>query len=611
MALQPLFGGYAAQVEPQRTATALPTATPEDYGAGIGDALLGAGNVAGQIAIRERRLEAERDYDNQLIEKQVEFAQQQADFEILKNEDRQNGQPGHQGHAAAMRQWIDKAGEDFLGGIEHQGLRQKFTARFEEWKTGRVVEADAFERISTTKLRVTQIQTGLKLMANRARDLDPVAFGELQQEIATAERPEGVPADAFMALQHDAGRMAWASFLEGRAPDVRLAMLDSGLADAFLSPEEKDQLRRGGQIELKAERLEAEEAAKDARDAAREKLKILKGRIERLETVSPKDAEAVFAEARAAGIPASELEADVASYYDSRRNAPYGPDSDPTGARAARRIAELDAKRDSGQALTPEDRRDYAALEGAAKARAREQGQALKAAAARGPAGQIDALNQIAQLPTAEQRFVAAQELGDGLNLGHIALLSSNSRTLAVNGRDVRKARPKEFGEKAVVEQRFARLVGVAGPALGGDYGAMQDLAWDIYAGMSNAAGDTGWNRTRFDTAVRVAFGATRRRDGRLAGGLGEFRERPVILPDNLTSDEFDVAVSRLTFADGVYADGSPARKGDILSRFRPEYAGMDADGVARYRMIGPDNKPLRMKDGSVFPVRVAPKARR
>lgn len=611
MASQPLFGGYASQVSPQRTATALPTATPEDYGAGIGEALSGAGQVAGNIAIRQAKLEAEREYDRQLMAAQLDMSRRQADFDIRKNEDRQSGErPGAQGHTAAMTQWLDKAGEEFLGSIQHEGLRQKFAARWGEWRANRIVDADAFERVSGARLAIEQDKAQEEIMGNRAATMNPAEFQELLQEIATDEKPSAVSGDVWMARRREKAKTVSVSYLGGLPPDVRLATLDSGLFDTILSPDEKDQLRRGGKIELKAAQIEAEEAAKDARVAARNEVELLEARVEAGDIPSAKEVAATLDRARAAGVPEADLKRFSTKYEDGLGMVPYSAGRDPTGARAVRELARIDALDAAGKAR-PEDLRRAEKLRPIAKERARERGQALKDVAARGPAGQIEALNQIAQLPTAEQRFVAAQELGDGLNLGHISLLSANARTLAINGREVRKARPKDFGDKDMVTQRFRRLVGSAGPALGGDYGALQDLAWDIYTGMRNARGDDGWDRATFDVAVRVAFGATKRSDGRLQGGLGEVRGRPVILPDDRTADEFDAILSRLTFKDGVYADGSPASKADVLARFRPEFVGVDPDGHARYRMIGPDERPLRMKDGRVFPIRIPPRRAR
>ena len=602
MASNPLFGGYRSQLEPQRTATALPTATPEDYGAGIGEALQGVGNVAAQNAIRQRRLEAEQEYDRQLMAAQLDMSQRQAEFETLKNEDRQNGdRPGAQGHTAAMTQWLDKAGQELLGGIQHEGLRQKFAARWGDWRSNRIVDADVFERVSGARLAIEQDKAQEEIMGNRAATMNPAEFEELLQEIATDEKPYAVSADVWTARRREKAKTVSASYIGGLPPDIRLATLDSGMFDLILSPDEKDQLRRGGKIELRAEEMAREEAAQDARVAAREQIAQIEARQARGEAVPAKEAQAAIAAAQAAGVPGSELIRFQTDFEDNATlDGAYSEREDPTGERSARRAAAIAAKPESER--TPWERRSYEKLVQRADARAVDQASLLKDAYNSGPAGRLQAAGQILALPNRERQYAVAEAVAPGF--GDVVMLGSRDLIAnATEGAAILKDRPellKDRTGKDNSSKEFAAIVGGVGRGLGEQYGSKLEVAKSLYASWAARTGAATFDKAAFEKYVSVAFGGTVRRDGSMQGGLGTVNRHRVVLPDQLTQPEFDRTIARTDWSRARDQGGKPVSRAFIIGRMHPVRVG-ETDGSMIYNMVddagralfGADRKPL------------------
>lgn len=266
MASQPLFGGYAAQVEPQRITTALPTATPEDYGAGIGDALSGAGQVAGEIAIRGAKLEAEREYDRQATAAMVDWAKAQEVYSLADNEARSApSAPGAAGHAKLMSERAEKTAAEFLATISHAGLRGRYSGQVEEWLAGQVVSADAFERGQTAKLQATQGDTASDILANKAAGEPFEKYMQTLQGWLKAPSPIGVPQDAWGVIVREGAQKILISGLRGEEPERRRAVLDSHALDEWLTPEQVNALGNEADSDIRRKQIEAEAAARAAK----------------------------------------------------------------------------------------------------------------------------------------------------------------------------------------------------------------------------------------------------------------------------------------------------------------------------------------------------------
>lgn len=610
--------GYERQIAPGGPQAAV-LSDARDFGAGIGEAIAAGGEQLHQRRLRQYKLDRQEAADSEAADVARRFAELRVDNDDFIRQSRTGPVPGAKGHAEAVASKLAEQREIMLDGIVESSVRRAAGVQWDDY-AARVTSAEqTYELGRSIDLDIANLKRANDLSENRivTSKGDPAVYAEELKLFHTSiDLIQNITPEQREALRYEGVQSRTLAHAESQMqadPQGVLVAATAGFYDNVLSPEQVEALKRGSLIKIKADEQERAEAAQDARDAAREKMKILKGRVERLEPVSAKEAEAVFKEAEAAGIAPSDLEAARAAYNDSQRLAPYSAANDPRGDRAARRVAEIDLKRASGAALSPEEQRDYGALQGAATARAKEQGEQRKELYSSGPAGAVQAMEEVATLRDRGQRFAAGQEFGG--DAGYVALLpSAGARKVAIDGKAVLKARPKDFGESAQIDKMFAAEVGAIAPSLGPSFGPLKTLSWQIYAGQMNAQGLTGWNEANYRRALRTAFGMTQRSNGVLQGGIGMVRGHRVMLPDDRTADEFDAIISAIPaakFAEAVYANGSAANKADVLSRYRPEYVGEDARGYSVYNLIGPDARPLRLKTGAAYPIAVPPKAPR
>jgi hypothetical protein len=600
--------GYQRQVAvsgPQRAVLA----DADAYGAGIGRAIEQGGEQMHQRQLRAYQVQRRMEADSEAADVARRSAEARLAIDGVVRASQTGPVPGAKGHAELVKKSLEEKRAELIDGIREDSVRNNAAAAWDDYASRTESNAQAYELGRGVKLDIENIGRAGELGENRVTstggDKDVYAQ-ELTQAYASIDALENVTPEEKDALKRDREQgltTAWLRARMGSDPASVKLELAAGAYDSLLSPEQISQLDRGADLEIKAAAVAAEAEASEARTAARNDVETFEAQLEAGNMPTAKDAAAVIARARAAGVPEADLIRLNTKYEDAVVLRAYDVANDPQGARSATTVEAINSKIRAGTATGPEVRlRDK--LAGFADSRAKDAASALKDMAASGPAGQLQALGQISQLPSRQQRFTAAQQLGG--NLGYIALLpSAASQQLAINGRSVLLARKKDFGEAIDVHDRFASQLGALAPSLGGSFDDMQSLTWQIYAGMMSANGETGWNKQRFDLATKVAFGATKRPDGTLQGGLATVRGRPTILPDNLTASEFDARVSKADFSKAVYADGTPANKVDVLSRFRFEYHDEDGDGRSYYRLIGPGGKPLRMKDGRLFNLRV------
>ncbi len=601
--------GYQRRVAtpgPQRAVLA----DADAYGAGIGRAIEQGGEQLHRSQLRayqaERRLQA----DSEAADVARRSAEARLSIDEFVRTSRTGPTPGAKGHGEAVRKTLEDQRAALLNGIREDSIRNNAAAAWDDYAARVTGREEEYELGRGVALDVSNIERAGELAENRVvsggGDAE-IYREELTQGYAAIDALENVTPEEKEKLKRARETGLTAAWLRARMatdPATVRMELASGAYDKLLTPEQVERLDRGAELEIKAKVVEAEAAASEARTAARNGLEAIEARVEAGDIPAAKEVQAAISAARAAGVPEADMIRLTTKVDDATILRAYNPANDPTGARSAAAVDAIDAKIRAGTA-TPEEYRLREQLDKYGDTRATDTAAKLKELAATGPAGQLQAVRQIAAMPSRAERFEAGRKLGG--NLGYVALLpSAAAQSVAINGAGVLKARPKDFGEKADVQLAFERTVGPIAPALGAGYGELQTLAWQIYAGQMNDKGRTGWDKRAFDLAVKVAFGATARRDGTLQGGIGTVRGRQVVLPDDFTPGEFDAVLSRMTFKDAVYADGSAANKVDVLSRFRPEWYDSDASGANYYRLIGPGGKPLRMKDGQIYPLRIS-----
>jgi hypothetical protein len=632
MASQPMFGGYSSQLQPQRTATALPTATPEDYGAGIGDALQRAGGLAGQIAVSDRKLETEREYDRQTTDAMVRWAQMKEAYGVAENEARVNAPPGAAGFAKDMTAIADKQGEEFLGGIQHEGLRQAYQQRFAEWRSERATTADAFERGQTAKLMADQMDVSADIIANSLRGKPLTDYIEALADIETMEAPKGVPGAAVLEWRRGAAQKATVSWLRGQE---RKAMLDSHTYDALLTAEQIEGLGNEADSDIRRKQVEAEAAARAAKADAIEKIDDVRDRItngyavtdeeyaeatglaeqfdlkDRLrdlrEGATAKQVNKEWQNATPAQIDArvKVLDAEIAKAGEKAPQALVAERKALTDLLSTRtdqvKKDPLAAGAAMGIAIGPVDWADpksVAARRQAADATARAMGVPAKyltdeeaeqlGANASTPAGQLAVARQLRQLGPVAAKAAAGQVLpGDSLFAYSMGLRPEVQQGI-FRGKGLRK----EYPVAAKEAQQIWRET--TGNALASMPAASREAAYlsavELYRQSASSKGKDEFDPALFRGAVREALGGNV--NGR-TGGVGEWNGAKFLLPPTMSQQQFDARLGAYKPSRAYRGDKSRIGGDELRQRFSPV---MQPNG--KYRFVSGRGEYVVIEDG-------------
>lgn len=592
----------------------------------IGQALSEIGQAGSQFEAQRRDTEERvKEIDHRIAmdeqkrqddARYIEEAQRLLDIETRVTsrvaEARQQAGPFARGHDQTVRKILDEEYRAFDESLaDNERVRQRLRLTIAQTAAQIDVREQGWQRQSAFKAQGEALETLVTTRGNQLARAEPGEVGQLFETYA-AEVDAMIDAGAFNADEAAAmkraarGQLATklteALFNAGEPQTVR-ALLDKGFFDRF----DIDTTRLGDKIaaEQKALDIAAEQRQAEAVTAARAQADAVEAKVKLGINPSEEEFAAANAALAAAGVPEAERIAFGGLSVQIGLNRQYSEAADPDGIAAARAATALQGKIAAGTASEAEQVA-YAHLSGVAEARAKAAGARRQDLAKSGVQGQLQVLADLDQMAP-DQRFAAANEAMDGL--GYVAQLQPHTRQYALSGREARKARPADFGENADVREEFSTITGPLAAMLGGSYDDVMNLAWDIYAGELTSKGRAGWDPALFGASVNIAFGSSRRPDGKRQGGLGDFNGT-VILPSFQTADEFDRMVRRLTFGAAVYADGRPAAKADVLENYRPEYTRDAPDGAPIYRMIDESGRPL-MKQGGGFYDFVAPRPAR
>lgn len=586
---------------PRRVAAAPVAAQPSDA-TGLGQAMRLAGQVGQDIALRDRRadrqveeidhriaLDEQRRQDDMLyIKKAAEFVELEAVARKRAIELRQDADFFADGHAERVREELQRAYRAFDESFDgNEAVRQRFHVNL--WQSAARIDAEEenWQRQQQFKAQGEAFQNIVQTRRNMLSRADPSEVGSLHQAF-TAEVLQVIAAGAYnkdqrlqleRAARTELSLGVTDSLFNGGKPNAVKELIDTGFFDRL----DLDVDRLGDRVgqEQRALDLAATRAQGEAQRAAREMGKQVQAKIGL--GINPTDAE--FAQARQAmaqaGVPESELIGFDGLRVQMALNRQFSEAADPDGSNAARYVESLKDKIADGTANEVEQIA-FEHLGGVAEARAKAIGKENRELVGQGVSGQMTFLSRIDNL-SSEQRFAAAEEAQRGL--GHVAQLRPSAREFALSGREIRKARPKDFGEKAEVKKAFDQKIGAVASSLGGSYDEILNLAWDLYVGGISSSGGDGWSDTRFMQSVDVAFGANLR-GGVRYGGIGDYRGGKFIVPEYTTEDQFERWMRGLSFKAARYSDGSAADKDDVLSEYRPEYWKDTSDGQAIYVMV-------------------------
>lgn len=263
---------YRPQVAPVRATDTLPFATPETYGAGIGEALSGLGHTASRGEVQKAAQETQRERDFQASAATLELVKIQEEVARRALEAQAEAGPGGDGYAAMIEQEIADRETRLLGSIGDEKVRRAISERLASWKSDALLGAEAWERGQAAKLAVTNHQETTNIRANRVTRMDHVGF---VAEVAAHKEDVGllefVPENVRAALDREGVAELSVSWIGSRPPEERLQLLDSGLFDQ-LDPGTVKELKNEARVDLRRAQLETEAQSRVAKAEAKDAL---------------------------------------------------------------------------------------------------------------------------------------------------------------------------------------------------------------------------------------------------------------------------------------------------------------------------------------------------
>lgn len=592
-------------------ATVVPVRAPQQS-TGIGDALTVLGRTAGQIADNnaqtEERVaavdhqiamrERERGDDDLALSVAVEQAKAAQRLRIF-DEENQNAADYEKRKIEA----VDKEVSAINGMIgANDRVAKRFAVPLTTFASTEKADAQVYAKRVYTKAVGAQFEAAVDTTSNLAYS-DPVKAEPVIAALIEAHRGRtDIPAALKLGMERVILAPIRASQLNGRVDrgdyDAVEKEINSGQWASALSNDDQKRLINKIGTERNAARIESERAQSRAREDARDSLQAMETTSAAGAVPAGKDIARLRSNITEAGGDASDLarvavleaESSVARYY------PQGTASQKMSRDADALRAKLVTGRASDHekmALNYLDKRIDKATSEEAK-----QG---KSYLANGVPGRMQALSELSATDP-KARFEVAEKIEKGL--GYLAMVTEPVQAGALRGMEDLKANAKLIDDKKAsaaftAATRTAQL-GLSEEALQGHMQVANALYvdWTKQAGASEAE----FNPTLYQRAVRMAFGGVQQ-DGKWVGGLGLYRGRSVVLPDNYSDDQFDRTIARLTFADAVYSDGSKATKADVIANYAPVYVGDNSAGKPVYVFRNRARQELKMKDGRAFPV--------
>lgn len=263
--------GYRRQVRPQARA-AMPQAP--SFADGLGREIQRAGEVlhAEQIETYESGRRATKQEETARFQRG--FVDVREAIGAVSREARKDGSPGH---AARVREAYTARREELLAGITEDDVRARSSEMFEEFGL-RLFEQEAnFEEARRAESTLTNWSETEDISNNRMYRLDNHEdyLTELEIRHAAVDGLDIAQSDKDKAHREVDQSGTW-SFAKGRGeadPGLLRAMIDQGLFDDALAPEQLEALRRDADIGIRAlqvaaRREEAERAAMLREEAA-------------------------------------------------------------------------------------------------------------------------------------------------------------------------------------------------------------------------------------------------------------------------------------------------------------------------------------------------------
>ena len=130
----PLAPGYEPRIMPE-AGQAMPLASAESYGAGIGQSLAQAGEQLHSDQIRAFQIEKKRAQDSQLADWSSRFAKYRQDMSDYALQQRNIAGPGAVGHTAAIQKQAEAQRDALFTGISDKTVQLHAREQWDEFAT--------------------------------------------------------------------------------------------------------------------------------------------------------------------------------------------------------------------------------------------------------------------------------------------------------------------------------------------------------------------------------------------------------------------------------------------------------------------------------------------
>lgn len=598
--------GYQAQVAPSAGPGPVLTSAAA-RGAGVAQALEGAGDMVHASQLRAYQVQREQDRQAQSADFYHRLATIQTSNDALVDQLRSSAQPGGVGHVEQVRAALDKQAQDLFGGITEQAVMTAAREQWDSYSNGVVRSAQDWAEGQRIGKTIGDNLTAGNVIVGRVRtSADPQAFAQATDLLHGMAARMQVPPDVRdKFLRQGMQDLALADLANKRDRDPVTAQqaLDSGVYDDVLAPHVREQVESENRVALaRADAMQRQQQAAGLAQA-REVVATAKAQIANGSTIDAAALAQATQMLRAAGDTSTAESAMGVLAQDQFARQYQGQ----TPLQMSNRLAVLQAKADRSQSenlelkylqdAAPgraqafrEDSAGYYARFGKgnlvppplnlldpASAQARVAWQQRVSAAAgqqvnvltkdeawtlqqqaqQNVQGRVAVLSQLDAMPDWARGAAARQIMPGDAGFRQEALLRPDVRATVYNGREQLRANSQflHTDHKTAAGRNAAMLLNVIGgqfdtalraiPA--DDRAAIRQSATDWLVGYLSSHGRSINTLTPADIRVASSFalGGTFV-NGQQIGGLTQWHGGNVyVLPDNMSENDFLINVSR------------------------------------------------------------------
>lgn len=247
--------GYQAQVAPSAgPGPVLTSATAR--GAGVAQALEGAGDIVHASQLRAYQVQREQDRQAQSADFYHRLATIQTSNDALVDQLRSNAEPGGVGHVEQVRAALDKQAQDLFGGITEQAVMTAAREQWDSYSNGVVRSAQDWAEGQRIGKTIGDNLTAGNVIVGRVRtSADPQAFRQatdlLQGMAARMQVPPDVR-DKFLRQGMQDLALADLANKRDRDPVTAQQALESGAYDDVLSPQVREHVVNENRVALAA-----------------------------------------------------------------------------------------------------------------------------------------------------------------------------------------------------------------------------------------------------------------------------------------------------------------------------------------------------------------------